>query len=120
MLEDAGEDADGEAAVLAEEKGLSARKEQGVQVHSAQWKGAVEKESAHARTPVWQAAQRSVCLLLSEAARPVRFLCTGGIAALFQLGLLGTLVHQGWNSALADIAASLLGAQVNFMLSFLF
>jgi len=108
------------------------RKGKCVQVHTAQWKSVGKKElrrntqqrflvrSAHSRTTFWQTAQRGVCLLLSEVARPVRFICTGGAAALFQLALLDALVHQGWNPALANIIASLFGAQVNFVLSFLF
>lgn len=98
----------------------------------AQWKRAEKKEASrnvplellastnHPRTPVWQATQRGVDLLLSEAARPVRFVCTGGVAALCQLGLLDALSRQGWNPVLANITASLLGAEINFMLSFLF
>lgn len=98
----------------------------------AQWKSAEKKEAnqnvpqqlfaspPHSRTPFWQVTQCSVDLLLSEAARPVRFVCTGGIAALCQLGLLDALSHQGWNPAPANITASLLGAEVNFALSFLF
>lgn len=103
-----------------------------MQVPIAQWKRAEIKEASqnvsqellasptHARMPFWQAAQCGVDLLLSEAVRPVRFVCTGSIAALCQLGLLGVLSHQGWNSALANITASLLGTEINFMLSFAF
>ena len=103
-----------------------------MQVPTVQWKSAEIKEASqnapqellaspvHSRTPLWQAAQRGVDLLLSEAGRPVRLVCTGGVAALCQLSLLSALSHQGWNPALANITASLLGTEVNFALSFLF
>jgi putative flippase GtrA len=59
-------------------------------------------------------------LLHAEAARPVRFILTGGLAGLFQIGLLALLTGHGWHSLLANPIAFLLAAQVNFALSTLF
>jgi len=75
---------------------------------------------AHFSVFLWRHVQRCACLLLSEAARPVRFFCTGGVAGLLQLGLLETLVQSGWNPVLANVVAALLTTQVNFVLSLLF
>jgi putative flippase GtrA len=58
--------------------------------------------------------------LLAHKARPLRFILTGSIAALIQLGLLDTLTHLGWKATLANIIAFLLAAQVNFALSYVF
>jgi putative flippase GtrA len=62
---------------------------------------------------VWQ-------ILLSDAARPLRVMCTGGIAALAQLALLDALTDHAWNPTLADAVSIALGAQVNFWLSYVF
>jgi len=53
-------------------------------------------------------------------ARPLRFAIVGGTAALLQLVLLAALTDAGWHAALANVAAYLLSAQVNFALSTLF
>ena len=59
-------------------------------------------------------------LLRSPVARPLRFALTGGLAGLLQLGLLALLTGSSWPTAPANVAAILLGAQVNFALSSLF
>ena len=64
--------------------------------------------------------QRFNKLLFSRAARPVRFACTGGLAAVIQLGVLDILIAKGWESSLANVVAFLLSAQVNFVMSFFF
>ena len=56
-------------------------------------------------------------LVLSPAARPLRFAGTGGVAGALQLLLLAFLTHRGWNALLANGLAFLLAAQVNFALS---
>lgn len=56
----------------------------------------------------------------SSAARPLRFACTGGIAALAQLGLLDTLTDHHWAPIPANVVALLLSTQLNFVLSYLF
>jgi putative flippase GtrA len=56
-------------------------------------------------------------LFLSPAARPLRFVGTGGTAGAVQLLLLGVLTAHGWNAVLANGVAFLLAAQVNFALS---
>lgn len=59
-------------------------------------------------------------LLLSAAARPVRFAGTGLTAGIVQLTLLTLLVAHGWNAVAANAVAFLLAAQVNFCLSLVF
>ena len=98
-----------------------------MQVDSAQWQSVAKKEPeqnarpgliarpAHDRNLLWQAAQRGDWLLLSEAARPVRFICTGGVAALFQLGVLGVLSHYGWTAYHVSITGTLLLNQLLFL-----
>lgn len=62
-----------------------------------------------------------LALLLGEAARPLRFLITGGTAAVLQLAILWALTEQGgWHPLLANLVAFLLSAQVNFALSMIF
>jgi putative flippase GtrA len=61
-----------------------------------------------------------VALLHADAARPARFIITGGAAGLIQIGLLAALTGHGWHSLLANPVAFLLAAQVNFALSTLF
>jgi putative flippase GtrA len=56
-------------------------------------------------------------LLLSPAARPLRFAGTGVTAGAVQLGLLLLLTHAGIDSLIANSAAFLLAAQLNFILS---
>ena len=56
----------------------------------------------------------------ATAARLLGVLCTGSIAALAQLGLLAALTQQHWNPTLAEGVALVLGAQVNFVLSYRF
>jgi len=59
-------------------------------------------------------------LVLSSAARPLRFAGTGGTAGAAQLLLLILMTHGGWNAILANGAAFLIAAQVNFVLSVTF
>jgi putative flippase GtrA len=59
-------------------------------------------------------------LALSPAARPLRFVGTGGVAASVQLALLAAMTSSGWDDLLADGLAFLLAAQVNFILSMAF
>lgn len=56
-------------------------------------------------------------LLHSGPARPLRFLLVGGLGALVQLGLLEALTARGWDGLLANVAAFVIAAQVNFWLS---
>ena len=58
--------------------------------------------------------------LWSRAARPLRFACTGGVAALVQLGLVGALTAWRWPPIAANAVALLLSTQLNFVLSYLF
>jgi putative flippase GtrA len=58
--------------------------------------------------------------LRSRAARPLRFACTGGLAALVQLGMLDALTEWRWTPILANAVALLLSTQLNFVLSYLF
>ncbi len=58
--------------------------------------------------------------LLSDAARPLRFALTGGLAGLLQLVLLAFLTRRGWPALPSNVIAFLLAAQVNFALSSLF
>ncbi len=58
--------------------------------------------------------------LLSDAARPLRFALTGGLAGLLQLVLLAFLTRRGWPELPSNVIAFLLAAQVNFALSSLF
>ncbi|GCE19089.1 GtrA family protein [Dictyobacter kobayashii] len=67
-----------------------------------------------------QRIQRFDKIIFSRAARPFRFVCTGGLAGIIQLGLLDILVSKGWESTLANIVAFLISAQVNFIMSFFF
>jgi putative flippase GtrA len=59
-------------------------------------------------------------LVLSNVARPLRFIITGGLAGLVQLGLLALLTHHGWDAFLANSLALLVAAQLNFALSAVF
>ncbi len=59
-------------------------------------------------------------VLFSEKARPVRFAITGGLAGLMQLALLKLLADHGAQALVANAAAFLLAAQLNFALSSLF
>lgn len=56
-------------------------------------------------------------LLLSPAARPLRFAGTGGTAGAVQLLLLAVMTRHGWNPVAANGVAFLLAAQLNFALS---
>ena len=58
--------------------------------------------------------------LWSRAARPLRFACAGGVAALVQLGILDALTDWRWTPILANAVALLLSTQLNFVLSYLF
>ncbi|HEU5228192.1 MAG TPA: glycosyltransferase, partial [Ktedonobacteraceae bacterium] len=59
-------------------------------------------------------------LLFSDAARPLRFACIGGMAGAIQVSMLELLTKQGWSAVVANIIAFLLSAQVNFLLNSLF
>jgi putative flippase GtrA len=63
---------------------------------------------------------RLVALLLSERARPLRFVFTGGLCGLIQLLLFLFLTRASWQPLLANIIAFLFSAQVNFLLSISF
>jgi len=64
---------------------------------------------------------RSVqALLFSDAARPLRFVCIGGLAGVLQLLLLSLFNRLGWQIVLANAIAYILSAQVNFLLSTFF
>ena len=67
-----------------------------------------------------EGVQHTLTLLLSDAARPLRFIVTGGVAGILQLGLLAALTHHGWEPILANAVAFLLAAQVNFALGSIF
>jgi putative flippase GtrA len=61
-----------------------------------------------------------VAVLLSERARPLRFVFTGGLCGLIQLVLFTLLERGGWLSLsplISNSVAFLLSAQVNFLLS---
>ncbi|QBD78168.1 hypothetical protein EPA93_20065 [Ktedonosporobacter rubrisoli] len=64
--------------------------------------------------------QKIILTLLSNKARPVRFILTGGLAGLCQLGLLALLLKLQVYAILANALAFFLAAQVNFVLSTLF
>jgi putative flippase GtrA len=71
--------------------------------------------------PVRRRVQRMLALLLGEAARPLRFLITGGTAGVLQLAILWVLTERGgWHPLLANLIAFLLSAQLNFALSVVF
>ncbi|GCE26751.1 hypothetical protein KDA_22350 [Dictyobacter alpinus] len=74
----------------------------------------------HTGRNIQQQLQRLNDLLFSRAARPVRFICTGGLAAVIQLTILNLLVKYGWESAWANVVAFLIAAQFNFVMSFFF
>lgn len=74
----------------------------------------------HFLSSIRTATQRALVLLLSDAARPVRFLCIGAMAGLIQIGVLDLLTRHGWNEIVANITAFLLAAQINFLFSTLF
>jgi len=59
-------------------------------------------------------------LLLSPLARPLRALAMGSLSALVQFGLLDILIDaRHWHPLPASALALLLGAQVNFVLSYI-
>ena len=72
------------------------------------------------QSPVRREIRQVRVLLLSDVARPLRFACTGGLAALVQLGMLDALTHWRWTPILANAVALLLSTQLNFVLSYLF
>ena len=63
---------------------------------------------------------RLAALLLSQRARPLRFVFTGGLCGLIQLLLFLLLARADWQPLLANSAAFLFSAQVNFLLSISF
>jgi putative flippase GtrA len=54
---------------------------------------------------------------ITSAARPLRFIGTGAVAAVVQLTLLALFSHRGLDGLMANALAFLLAAQVNFALS---
>ncbi len=62
-------------------------------------------------------AWRAIRTALASHARPLRFLCVGGLVTLVQLGLLLALAALAVPSLLANALALLLAAQLNFALS---
>ena len=60
---------------------------------------------------------RAWSLVGGDAARPLRFALTGGVAGVTQLGLLALLTRHGWPDLAANGVAFLFAAQVNFALS---
>jgi glycosyltransferase involved in cell wall biosynthesis/putative flippase GtrA len=64
--------------------------------------------------------RHALSLLLSDAARPLRFVGIGGLAGLTQLLLLSLFTRLGWQEVLADVLAYILAAQANFVLSTFF
>ena len=65
-------------------------------------------------------ATRLQWLAVSPAARPLRFVGTGGVAGATQLTLFAVMSHLGWAVFLANGLAFLLAAQINFALSWFF
>jgi putative flippase GtrA len=55
--------------------------------------------------------------LLSDSARPLRFVSVGFLASAVQLGLFATLIHHGVNPLAGNALAFLVSVQVNFVLS---
>ena len=55
--------------------------------------------------------------LLSDSARPLRFVSVGFLASAVQLGLFATLIHHGVNPLAGNALAFLISVQVNFALS---
>jgi putative flippase GtrA len=76
---------------------------------------------AHYTTLLKQYLYRIAAILLSERARPLRFVFTGGLCGLIQLVLFTLLERTGLSTAplplVANSVAFLLSAQVNFLLS---
>src|SRR5579872_5832767 len=56
-------------------------------------------------------------LVLSPAARPLRFAGTGGTAAALQLLILALLIRHSWDLLLANAVAFFVATQLNFALS---
>ncbi len=69
---------------------------------------------------VYKMTQQGLHLLATEQARPLRFILTGSLAGLSQLGLLAMLLRLAVSPLLANGIAFLLAAQLNFLLSLLF
>ena len=67
-----------------------------------------------------QGFQACKALIFSPKARPLRFICTGGVCAVMQLSILALLTHYHWHPIIANSTAFLLSGQINFCLSFLF
>ncbi len=60
---------------------------------------------------------RLLALIRTRGPRLARFACTGGLAAVIQLGLLHLWTARGWNAIVANAVAFFVAAQVNFALS---
>ncbi len=71
-------------------------------------------------TCVRQLAHQGLPLLATQQARPLRFILTGSLAGLSQIGLLAVLLRLAVSPLLANGIAFLLAAQLNFLLSLLF
>ncbi len=79
---------------------------------------AVRPRSSHRRPD--PRVSRLTALLLSLLARPLRALATGSLSALVQFALLTLLIDaRHWHPLPASALALLLGAQVNFVLSYI-
>src|SRR5579884_1128065 len=81
----------------------------------------IQIKIAHCTILLKQYLYRIATVLLSERARPLRFVFTGGLCGLIQLVLFTLLERAGLSSAplqlIANAIAFLLSAQVNFLLS---
>jgi putative flippase GtrA len=71
-------------------------------------------------TCVHKIAHQGLHQLATEQARPLRFILTGSLAGLSQIGLLAVLLRLAVSPLLANGIAFLLAAQLNFLLSLLF
>lgn len=74
-------------------------------------------KTVHYTSLIKQRMQRAMDMLLSERARPLRFVFTGGLCGLVQLLLFALLERSGWPPLIANSVAFLLSAQVNFLFS---
>jgi putative flippase GtrA len=79
-----------------------------------------KQRSLFRETCVHKMAHQGLHLLATQQARPLRFILTGSLAGLSQLGLLAVLLRLAVSPLLANGIAFLLAAQLNFLLSLLF
>ncbi len=78
------------------------------------------KRRVFRETSMHKMGRQGLHLLATEQARPLRFILTGSLAGLSQLGLLAVLLRLAVSPLLANGIAFLLAAQLNFLLSLLF